>query len=680
MKTHLPWTPAGAARCLLGGPPSTDSVRFPAPVEAAVRGREGGDEAMQIARELIRCAPKAEADAKDALALLVLASVVHVDAGSTRLPLPGIAGGFFDGLLTALGVPAQEASRVRALADEASTCRIPDAAATLLGGPDDGRPLVVQDGWLWHRRLYARERRLAGLLAARMAVQQPSADPQHGGIIEDLLSRPPRQRGRPVALSDEQQAAVRTALAQPLAVITGGPGTGKTSVVVSFLRAAVRAGVQPGSIALAAPTGKAAQRMHGAVRALLGSIADPAEADRTLLRECPEPKTLHRLLAWSPSCERFLHHEANPLAEALVIVDEGSMIDLFLMERLAGAVRPEARLVLLGDADQLPSVEAGAVFRDLLPSGNESDPRRQAGVRLTRSYRLDPSDPEGRSILLVAQRLGSDRGIEVAEPGIVREGDVTSRTAASEVLFRGVELLETVARSSEAERMRRRWLEERIRAPADFDRRVRRIYRMDGGAFRREDSPDLAALADHFATIRVLCLLRGEAGGAGAAAWNGWFHRRAAEAAGRASRADEGTPLPGEPVMMTRNDYDRELFNGDQGIVVRVSENGAPARAMAVFPRASGFAAFDPQALGGDLELAYAMTVHKAQGSEMDHALLVLPDVDTPLLTREILYTALTRARRSVTVMGAAEMLKRGAGRPLERFCGLGERLVGRIR
>ncbi len=196
---------------------------------------------------------------------------------------------------------------------------------------------------------------------------------------------------------------------------------------------------------------------------------------------------------------------------------------------------------------------------------------------------------------------------------------------------------------------------------------ARRIYRPDeDGQFAGEDAVRLDRLHAHLQRARVLCVTRGRP--TGTVAVNAWLHRRHA--------GDRGPFAPGEPVMVLRNDYQRGLYNGDQGVVILLEEDdGRPARIAAAFPTRIGWQAWPVGAIAEGLELSYAMTVHKSQGSELDAAILLLPDAPIPILTRELLYTAVTRARRAVVICGRPEVLAAGAAAPLVRSSGLGERI-----
>lgn len=629
-------TPLGAARLRFGQ--AAPGPRWPSELRDRLREHDLGDEALYLAWELARLAPALSADEQQALELLVLASLIAVRQGSTRLPVSGDDGvAWLDELFRSLGAPDGALELARRMLAELRQARLAGRPARLdpvVGLPGEYKPLILDQYQLYHQRMLHAEDRLAAALSARLSRTEPEA---HVREAVAAVAGP---------LSDEQRRAVEAALASPLTVVSGGPGTGKTSIVATVLRAAARLGLGAEAIALAAPTGKAAWRLREAIAKNLQRAGDALA--------CPEAQTLHRLLGWSPSLDRFRHHAHNRLAHRLVIVDEASMIDLHLMDHLVRAVRDDAHLVLLGDADQLPSVEAGAVFRDLAPID-------RAAVRLTRSYRMSPERPAGRRILEVAGAINTG-----ALP------DDLPERAAAEVAFFGVEL------TRERDAFLDRWLGERVLGLPGYDDLARRVYRRQGGAFDDEARAALRTLFDHFDRLRLLCLRRGDS--EGGAAWvNARMHRAILDRA-RATGDDaflRGTPAfwPGEPILVLRNDYERGLFNGDQGLVLRVADGHAPACFMAVFPREDDIAVFHLEPLKPVLTHAFAMTVHKSQGSELDHAAIVLPNDDLPLATRELFYTAVTRARESVVFVGAPDVLRRGVARRIKRFSGLAAKL-----
>ena len=644
-------SPLGTARSAVGQPAA--GVPFPEALREAVREHDLPAETVTLAWEIAKLARDAAPGQRSAVVTLALSVLVAAREGSTRV--------------------SPDPESLKALLEP--------PVAGVLGRPGEYAPLILEDGYLYSQRMLFYEDRLSASLRARMTappLELSAAKIQE--VLGEVQSRPTFQNGEPVLPSEEQLSAIRAALSLPLAVVTGGPGTGKTSVVLSILRALVRLGVPAEAVALSAPTGKAANRMEESIRKGLSSISKRDAADEALLAGFPEPKTIHRLLGSFPASGRFRHHENNPLSEKVVIVDECSMIDLFLMDQLVRSVAPRARLVLLGDADQLPSVEAGAVFRDLIPGedASASDPRSRAVVRLTRSYRMDPSGPAGGAILKAAARVNAGKGDllfsagEKKEPALVAE-----RSSAAELVFEKLEMLG----NTEATRQDflDRWFADRIRGLADFEKLIRKEYRFGRDGFSGADREDVARLRSHFDSFRLLCVTRGAGRATGADSINASLHARALAARPPSEDSALLRPafLPGEPVMMLRNDYDRELFNGDQGIVLRVSEPDSPShRFMAVFPRGEDSAIFHLDALRPDLELAYAVTVHKAQGSEYDYVGLLLPETSLPLLTRELLYTALTRSRKSVVILGEKDLLVQGIEARIRRSSGIGEKLL----
>jgi exodeoxyribonuclease V alpha subunit len=631
------WTSSGTARARF------EAATMPSPGSSA--GLRPGDaedqDAAYVGWEIARCARGLDDEPRRAVAALAAACVAAMRAGSTRVPI--------DGRLAAVLAEAggQDAlAAVRALVERAQSGD--PAVAAVVGRAGDRTPMVLEGQWLYAERMRAVEERFCRRVQDRLA--RPRGDARAiGRALKAVADQPP-------PLTEEQRAAVREALVAPLALVTGGPGTGKTTIVVALVRALAWMGVPMESVAIAAPTGKAAQRLSEAVAQ---GLAAPARDIGTvgLAAMAPEPQTLHRLLGWSSRAGRFVRHENDPLPHRVVIVDEASMIDLATMDRLVRSLRGEARLVLLGDTDQLPSVEAGAVFRDLCASLGAS--RLTANLRVAR-------DPSARRILALAAAVNAGERAGLTEA-------LTVRRSVDEVTFEGVEHL-AAPWIDVADGLLERWWQRQVSALDDFARRAARTFRLRDGGFDDADVAELRALFGHHARARVLCATRLRGFASGAEALNDWLLARLGGGVRRRG-VRAGHLAPGSPVVFERNDYERHLFNGDQGLVVRVESAGDHgSRPMAVFPRREGFAAFPADSLP-DLAPAFAMTVHKAQGSEFDHVALVLPDADMPLLTRELVYTAVTRARRSVLIVGEADLLTRTVSRRVERYSGVAERL-----
>lgn len=427
----------------------------------------------------------------------------------------------------------------------------------------------------------------------------------------------------PDASSDEQREACRAAAARSTTVLTGGPGTGKTTTVARLLALlAEQAELSGGTlrIALTAPTGKAAARL---AQAVADAAAALAPEDRQRLAGL-QATTLHRLLgARRDNDTRFLHHRGNRLPHDVVVVDETSMVSLTMMARLVEAVRADARLVLVGDPDQLASVDAGAVLADLVLglAGRPDDPV----IRLTHSHRFG----EGIGALAAAVRQGSaDSALEVLRAG----GDA--------------ELLETDDPAP--------LLRDHLLGPALTVRTL---------AERGDAAGAVAALERH----RLLVAHR--AGRFGVAHWNRQVEHWISEAT--------GDPLydaayPGRPLLVTANDHGLGVYNGDTGVVVRDGDGTLHA----VLDTAGGLRHLGLGRIGA-VETMHAMTIHKSQGGQADEVTVVLPPADARLLTRELFYTAVTRARHKVRVVGTEESLRAAVSRRVKRASGLSQRLAG---
>lgn len=488
-------------------------------------------------------------------------------------------------------------------------------ASSLVGGAGSHAPLIL-DGQhrLYLARYWQYEQRLAADLLARAAVPVDDLDENRlNGDLDRLFA------GNAGAEPDWQKRAAETAVRRRLCVISGGPGTGKTTTVVRLLAALQ---MQHGGklvIRLAAPTGKAAARMQEALRVSKAGLDLP----EPILAAIPEQAvTLHRLLGARPDTGRLRHGRDNPLPLDVLAVDEASMIDLALMAKLVEALPPAARLILLGDKDQLASVEAGAVFGDIC-AGAEGGLAHSIAL-LQRSYRFAAGGGIGR--LARAVRNGaSDEALAVLESG------------DAQVEWRDTE--------------------------DGLERRVLDGYRRYLAALAERAGP--ALLFERFAGFRVLCAQR--EGLTGVAGINGMVE----SALRRSALATARDPwYYGRPVMVTRNDYNLMLFNGDIGIV---AERDGERRVF-FEDGAGGFRDFAPGWLP-EHETVFAMTVHKSQGSEFDEVLLVLPEQPSALVNRSLIYTAITRAKKHIAIRASREILGQAIAAQAERTSGLRERL-----
>ena len=598
-------SPFGAAAATMGAAPG-----FPARLLELLRASDLDESGAFVAWQLARL-PRGLTEAeRDGLALLVGRLLVAQAAGSTRIALDD-----------------DDRARLARANELVGQAQAPATGST---------PLVLDGKYFYTQRAHACEGRVAARLAARM--QAGPFSPMALNQAVDAAAA----LGAP-APSDEQKAAVVAALGRRLGVISGGPGTGKTTTALLLVRSLARLGVPPAAIALAAPTGKAKSRLEEDFRARLGNLRDPPQADRELLALCPEAQTLHHLLGATAGPGGFRRATRDPLPCRAVIVDESSMIDLVLMDRLLDALPEASQLVLLGDADQLPSVAAGAVFRDL----------GALSTRLSRGFRADPAQPAGSQLVALAQEVRT--GAADAAAALC-----STRGKVGGLRRQGAEHLASEHRDELLRQHHARLFQPLARAQL-----VEPVFSLHGDMFDAEDAARLDALAAHLGKTRVLTVTR--QGPAGVERCNAFLHDQ-----------HGGGPslLAGEPVLMLRNDYERELWNGDQGIAVRARRPGQATAMVCAFRSRQGWLAVDPWAVGPALGLGYALTVHKAQGSEYDEVILLLPDYACPLLTRELVYTAISRARGSVIVCGSLDIFKMGVAAREDRGSGIGERLA----
>jgi exodeoxyribonuclease V alpha subunit len=640
-------------------------------LEVSVASLNLTPESVHLATELAALEPALEADDRLALIVLILVSLAALQEGSTRFPITGpLSAEPMRRVLSALcanGFADYDIDKIAILIEELLTSNL---ASRVIGQREDEyKPLLYIAPYVVHHRIYHCELGLANQLTALIAIgsQAQTDGEQLRRALEDVIARPMIVQGKHIVLSAEQCKVVAAAARGGLTVISGGPGTGKTSIVVAIMRLMVRLGVAPSQIALAAPTGKAAYRMGECVSESLTQIDQRDSVDQTLLDARLEPATIHRMLGYSPSSGRFRHHRNNPLSARVVIVDEGSMLDVNLMERLTNAIQPDARLILLGDANQLPSVAAGSVFRDLIPSsGDASSPLARVSTRLEVNHRIKTQSATGRSILLAA------RSINDGDINLLNEIDksssaiVTRRSSPDELSFAGMEFIP--AAPHELGGFLDRWYIDRVRAPGIADLVAHEYVERDS-RFDDSDCERLRRLFVRVGQSRMLCVTR--VFETGSDRINALLHSRASEtqdvAAGRIEL------VVGEPLIVLRNDYERGLFNGDNGIRLWVRRGNGSRAPMAVFPRGDNFVAFRFEDLREFVELSYAMTVHKAQGSEFDSIAIVLPEKPVAVLTRELLYTAVSRSRNSVVIVGNESVLVNAIASRVERFSGLAD-------
>ena len=520
----------------------------------------------------------------------------------------------------------------------------------VLGTPEmpDALPLILDgDGRIYLHRYFDYERRLAQRLVVAGSIAE-TVVPEMKLRLEALFAHNQNQHA-----TDWQKIAAALALQSKLTIISGGPGTGKTTTVVNLLACLLEQNPDC-RIALAAPTGKAAARMQEAIR-LRAAHLPPAI--QSLLPT--ESFTIHRLLGVTPNEGQFRHHAGNLLAIDALVVDEASMLDLALAARLFDAVPPNARIILLGDKDQLAAVEAGAVFSELSadPTLSPACIAKLSALTSTEQIRLPAAlrtTPLHDCTIWFSEnyRFAHDSGIGKLA------GEINCGQADA-----AIDWLRTGSDSSMA------WIEDGERIPSATMQRIFDGYAAYLDAVRNRIS-DRPAIFDAFDRFRTLCALR--EGPRGVEEINRQVSRHFRQMLNHP--IDPGEPsewYPGRPVMVLRNDYLLKLFNGDIGIVLPDDTGNL----MVYFPESeSGWRAIAPIRLPQH-ETAFAITVHKSQGSEFDSVLLLLPAQYSRVVSRELLYTGITRARKQAFIVGSEAVLRQTIASPTERHSGLIRRM-----
>lgn len=502
------------------------------------------------------------------------------------------------------------------------------AGSALVGekDADPERPLRIWDSRLYLDRYWRAEAQVARDLLEMASASAPLVDA--AATKADLAKLFPEEGG------DRQAEAAAKAAEGRLTVVAGGPGTGKTTTVAriaALLIADAERGGRTPLIGFAAPTGKAAQRLQESIRDEARRLGVDESVRNRLLEA--EAVTLHRLLGWKPgTSSRFRHDRDDRLPYEVVIVDETSMVPLWIMSRLLEAVRREARLVLIGDPGQLASVEAGAVLGDIVAGGEAGGPLKDRIVALNRVHRYGEEIAE----LAEAVRAGeSHKVLELLESGGEQvqwidadPGDPSSAAALEPIRTATVEA-----------------------SRASFE------AAMDGDA-----KAALEAMGRH----RILCAHR--QGPCGVRRWNqqaeSWLLDEVE------GFSPFGHSYVGRPLLVTQNNYELKLYNGDTGVVVR-RDGGL----VAAFHRVDAPVELSPTQLDA-VETVYAMTIHKSQGSQFGATSIVLPPAESRILTRELLYTALTRSVEQSVIAGSRESLSTAVARVIARASRLDERLA----
>lgn len=517
----------------------------------------------------------------------------------------------------------------------------------------EARPLVLSAQRLYLRRYWRYERRVDHSLQQRIAT--------HEAIPHDLPARLAQlfEGGAPAGQVDWQKLACALATRAAFSIVTGGPGTGKTTTVVRLLALLQGPAVEQGRplrIRLAAPTGKAAARLTESI----GQQVERLQVDATLRAQIPtEVSTVHRLLGSRPGSRHFRHHAGNPLPLDVLVVDEASMIDLEMMANLLDALPSRARLVLLGDKDQLASVEAGAVLGDLCRYAEEGRYTaatqawlEQVGGQSLHDSGLLPGDAQQHALaqqvvmLRHSRRFGEGSGIG----RLARWVNLQQAEQARALLSLPPDDVFGLALRGEHDRAFDRLLLEGLGRGEEGPQGYRSYLRTLGRHRPAPGTPADASEWEHWAArvlgsfegFQLLCAVRRGAWGVEG------LNERVARVLHGAGLIDTRLPwYEGRPVLVTRNDYGLGLMNGDIGIALRLPDETGETSLRVAFARndGSGGVRFVLPSRLNEVETVFAMTVHKSQGSEFSHTALVLPDALNPVLTKELIYTGITRAK-----------------------------------
>jgi exodeoxyribonuclease V alpha subunit len=568
-------------------------------------------------------------------------------------------------------------------------------ASPLLAGSDGlpvNAPLVLDQQRLYLRRYWEYERRVARGIMARLDNATLPAE----NLSDELQRLFPASTGNDL---DWPRIACALAARGAFSLITGGPGTGKTTTVVRLLGLLqtlhMRGHSTPLRIRLAAPTGKAAARLNASIAKQIARL-DVDEVVRTTIPL--EVETLHRLLGARPDSRQYAHNSHHPLHIDVLVIDEASMIDLEMMAAVLDALPPHARLILLGDKDQLSSVEAGAVLGDLgrrAEQGHYTDAtagwlRAASGDDVSAFVRADASPLDQHiAMLRSSHRFSAASGIGQLAAA-VNAGDATGVSQLLELRSDDIAWISggvshspfaSITLDGDADRFQTQAsgnTPHGFRFYLDHLHQQRPVANADHTAYRNWAHNVLEAF-NHF---QVLCAVRHGATGTER------LNRDIATAllAAKLIESDRGW-YEGRPVMMTRNDYSLGLMNGDVGIALRMPGSDDMLRLYVAFPMTRGSSSVTvddteihvrcvlPSRLG-DVETVYAMTVHKSQGSEFEHVALVLPEEASAILTRELLYTGITRARRWLSLFATQASIEQALTQRTRRYSGLAERLA----
>jgi exodeoxyribonuclease V alpha subunit len=582
-------------------------------------------------------------------------------------------------------------SELKTLFHEAGE-RYPEALATVQDGTPEEEipfvPILLCEGKK-PRVAFQKYHLLEKRIGARLDfLTKKEGAPFDTSTVEKALGQ------RDLQLDPHQILGAALPLFNRLTVISGGPGTGKTTLIISMVRLLLNIGFSPDEIAIAAPTGRASSRIGNALETFMKSLEEPDLQDSLLFSL--NPSTIHRLLRYSPSRGNFRRNRYNPLEQKIVILDEASMVDLVLMEALLEALPEDGRLVLIGDRNQLPSVDAGAILASLIPgegnvylSGQTLSSLKEIPSLKKKASELEKFGTTERSLpgsfLSLTKSYRSVSSIQRVSESFIRKERETIMSlpeigpiTQGEETFPGTSvpldssLLHHVDEGvwktglypeNDPETLLATWFYRTYLSRGSYCHTLEELGHEDiTGTAHRSMEEKLNIL---FQSIYSgVLLIPGRGGPFGTGTVNRYCMDLMNWITG--SRGSRGLG-PGVPVVVGRNDYDRGLYNGDIGVVIGDKEGNN----LAAFPFSEGYRFFPVESLM-DIQPSFALTIHKSQGSEFDEVCILLrKDLNESLLSAELLYTAITRARKCVFISGEGDLLEQAMNRRLERMSGI---------
>jgi exodeoxyribonuclease V alpha subunit len=525
-------------------------------------------------------------------------------------------------------------------------------------------PLILDDSsgsdLLYFQKYHVHEKRLKNRVEAflnatvSLTLPDKKIDARIDEIYADRFAIRVGKSNTPIARDPQQVEAIRLALKSQFSIISGGPGTGKTSLMVNILRCLVREDIPVSRIILGAPTGRAAQRMTETVQNNIASIPELSAKDSALLDL--KGSTLHKILGYRSYQHEFYYRETNPLPASVVVVDEVSMVDVVMLDKFLQAIDPaQTKLILLGDKNQLPSVEAGAVFAEMIPDGTRAAGFEERFVILQKVYRsgtnlLELANQANQGSFPLFKAAAFDKALlQASDQWAFVNAESFSRWQEHLHQWVKVQYLSPISGGAES-----------------YAALITRAGKMtaDNIASSKGGRCLLNRIFSVVERARILSFLRN--GMYGCTVINDVIADQLIHFFDPSAKR-QSNGFSGALVIITRNDYSKELFNGDVGVIIKDAHEAY----RAFFHRSGAYISF-PVNLLPSWEFAFAMTVHKSQGSEFDDVLLVLPDDENHrLLTREIVYTGITRAKKRVLLYGSQPALNTALQRKIRRQSGL---------